>query len=56
MHVSYNFFFYEKKNDELIIMKPTYPMYNVLCKLHNVKFREWKFKKNLKLSIDDFKN
>tara|TARA_Y100001935_G_scaffold255639_1_gene270357 strand:+ start:8400 stop:9476 length:1077 start_codon:yes stop_codon:yes gene_type:complete len=44
-----------KKNDELIIMKPTYPMYNVLCKLHNVKFKEWKFNKNLKLSIKDLK-
>ena len=44
-----------QRGDELIIMKPTYPMYNVLCKLHNVKFREWKFKKDLKLSIEDLK-
>ena len=28
-------------------MKPTYPMYNVLCKLHNVKFKEWKLKQPL---------
>ncbi len=53
--MSHIIFSFMRKNDELIIMKPTYPMYNVLCKLHNVKFREWKFKKNLKLSIDDFK-
>ena len=45
MHVHIIFSFM-RKNDELIIMKPTYPMYNVLCKLHNVKFREWKFKKS----------
>ena len=45
MHVSYNFFLYEK-NDELIIMKPTYPMYNVLCKLHNVKFEIGNLKKS----------
>ena len=44
-----------KKNDEAIIMKPTYPMYDVLCKLHNVKFREWKFKNDLSLEIDDLK-
>ncbi len=44
-----------EKNDEAIIMKPTYPMYDVLCKLHNVKFREWKFKNNLNLEIDDLK-
>ena len=44
-----------KKNDEVIIMKPTYPMYDVLCKLHNVKFREWKFKNDFSLEIDDLK-
>ena len=43
--MSHIIFSFMRKNDELIIMKPTYPMYNVLCKLHNVKFREWKFKK-----------
>ena len=26
-----------KKNDEVIIMDPTYPMFEVWCKLHNVK-------------------
>ena len=44
-----------KKNDEAIIMKPTYPMYDVLCKLHNVKFKEWKFKNDLSLDINDLK-
>ena len=53
--MSHIIFSFMKKNDEAIIMKPTYPMYNVLCKLHNVKFKEWKFKKNLKLSIEDLK-
>ena len=48
-------FSFMKKKDELIIMKPTYPMYNVLCNLHNVKYKEWKFNKNLKLSIGDLK-
>ena len=53
--MSHIIFSFMKKNDELIIMKPTYPMYNVLCNLHNVKYKEWKFDKNLKLSIDDLK-
>ena len=26
------------KNDEAVIMNPTYPMYEVLLKLHNIKF------------------
>ena len=30
-------------------------MYDVLCKLHNVKLREWKFKNDLSLEIDDLK-
>ena len=32
-----------KKNEEVVIMDPTYPMYEVLCKLHGVKYRKWKF-------------
>ena len=27
-----------KKNEEVIFMDPTYPMYEVLCKLHGVNF------------------
>ena len=53
--MSHIIFSFMKKKDELIIMKPTYPMYNVLCNLHNVKYKEWKFNKNLKLSIGDLK-
>ena len=43
------------KNDEAIIMDPTYPMYEVLCKLHNVKYRLWKFNNNFRLDISDLK-
>ena len=28
-----------KKDEEVIVMDPTYPMYDVLCKLHNVKYK-----------------
>ena len=44
-----------KKNDEVIILDPTYPMYKVLCKLHNAKYKLWKFNKELKLNIEDLK-
>ena len=26
------------KNEEVIIMEPSYPMYEVLCKLNNIKY------------------
>ena len=44
-----------KDKDEVVIMEPTYPMYEVLCKLHGIKYRQWKFKKNLNLEINDLK-
>tara|TARA_Y100000816_G_scaffold266208_1_gene226596 strand:- start:2945 stop:4030 length:1086 start_codon:yes stop_codon:yes gene_type:complete len=46
---------FAKKNDEIVVMKPTYPMYDVLCKLHNVKLRHWKFKKDFTLELNDLK-
>ena len=44
-----------KKNEEVIFMDPTYPMYEVLCKLHGVNFKKWKFDANFKLDIKDLK-
>ena len=44
-----------KKDDEAIIMYPTYPMYEVLFKLHNVKYKLWKFTNNFELNISDLK-
>ena len=43
------------KKDEVILMYQTYPMYEVLCKLHNIKYKLWKFDKNFKLNIKDLK-
>ena len=37
-----------KRNDEAIIMSPSYPMYDVLLKLHNVNYKLLRFTKNFK--------
>lgn len=42
-----------KENDEAIVMSPTYPMYEVLLKLNNIKYKLWKFDDNFKLNIKD---
>jgi histidinol-phosphate aminotransferase len=44
-----------KKNEEVVILDPTYPMYEVLCDLHGVKYKKWKFNKSLSLEIYDLK-
>ena len=44
-----------KKNEEVILMDPTYPMYDVWCKLHGVKYKKWKFNKDYKLDTRDLK-
>ena len=44
-----------KKSEEVIILNETYPMYRILCKLNNIKFNQWNFNKNFKLSIKDLK-
>jgi histidinol-phosphate aminotransferase len=44
-----------KKNEEVVILDPTYPMYEVLCSLHGVKYKKWKFNKSLSLEINDLK-
>ena len=44
-----------KKDDEVILMHPTYPMYEVICKLHNVKYKLWKFNKKFELDMNDLK-
>ena len=44
-----------KKNEEVIIMEPSYPMYEVLLKLNNIKTKKWRFNNNLKLEISDLK-
>ena len=32
-------------------MDPSYPMYEVLCKLNNIKYKKWKFKDDFKLYL-----
>ncbi len=44
-----------KKNDEIVIMKETYPMYKIICKLHNIKIQTWNFDKNFNLPITELK-
>ena len=44
-----------KKNEEVVLMNPTYPMYEVLCKLHNIKFKLWNFNKKLELNLSNLK-
>ena len=44
-----------KQKDEIIIMNETYPMYKIISKLHNVKYKTWNFNKNLQLSFKDLK-
>ena len=44
-----------KKNEEVVIMDPTYPMYEVLCKLNQVKIKKWKFNKEWLLEFNDLK-
>ena len=44
-----------KKNEEVIFFNQTYPMYEVLCKLHNVKFRLWKFNNKFQLDIGELR-
>ncbi len=44
-----------QKQEEAIIMNPTYPMYDVLLKLHNVKYKLWKFNKKFELHLSDLK-
>ena len=38
MHATNNVFCI-KQNEEVILMDPSYPMYEVLCKLNNIKFK-----------------
>ncbi len=45
-----------KKNDEVVIMNETYPMYKILCNLNNIKFKTWDFNNNLKLNIQNLKS
>ena len=40
-----------KKNEEVVIMDPTYPMYEVLCKLNQVKIKKWKFNEEWLLEL-----
>lgn len=44
-----------KKSEEVIILNETYPMYKILCKLNNIKYKFWNFNKDFKLSIDELK-
>tara|TARA_B100001057_G_scaffold467045_1_gene524773 strand:- start:188 stop:1258 length:1071 start_codon:yes stop_codon:yes gene_type:complete len=44
-----------KKNEEVVIMDPTYPMYEVLCNLNEVKIKKWKFNRDLTLEFSDLK-
>ena len=51
-HVIFSFL---NKNDEAIIMHPSYPMYDVLLKLHNIKYKLWKFSNKFDLKLSDLK-
>ena len=51
-HVIFSFL---NKNDEAIIMHPSYPMYDVLLKLHNIKYKLWKFSNKFDLRLSDLK-
>ena len=53
--ISHILFSVVRKGEEAVFMHPTYPMYEVLCKLHNIKFKLWKFDKNLGLNLNDFR-
>ena len=53
--ISHILFSIVKKNDEVIFFDQTYPMYEVLCKLHNVKFKHWRFNKKFQLDIKELK-
>jgi histidinol-phosphate aminotransferase len=53
--MSHIIFSFLKKGDEAIVMHPSYPMYNVLLKLHNIKYKSWKFTKDFDLKIEDLK-
>ena len=46
-------FSYTKKNDEVIILDETYPMYKILCQLRDVNYKTWSFRKNLELNLND---
>jgi histidinol-phosphate/aromatic aminotransferase/cobyric acid decarboxylase-like protein len=48
-------FSYTKKNDEVIILDETYPMYKIFCQLRDVNYKTWSFKKNLELDLNDLK-
>ena len=43
-----------KKNEEVVIMDPI-SMYEVLCKLNEVKIKKWKFNNDLSLEFSDLK-
>ncbi len=51
--ISHIIFSLVKKNEEVIILNQTYPMYEVICKLNNVKYKSWNFKNNLKLDLNE---
>jgi len=53
--ISHIMFSILNKRDEAIIIHPTYPMYEVISKLHDVKYKFWKFNKKFKLDINDLK-
>lgn len=43
------------KDDEVITLNPTYPMYEIIFKLNNVKYKTWNFDKNFKLNLNSLK-
>ena len=53
--ISHILFSIVKSKEEVIILNQTYPMYDVLCKLHNIKYKEWKFTENFDLKFEDLK-
>lgn len=53
--ISHIIFSLTKKNDEIIIMNETYPMYKIICKLHDVKIKTWNFNKKFDLPLSELK-
>tara|TARA_B100000767_G_C19742867_1_gene527038 strand:- start:70 stop:1137 length:1068 start_codon:yes stop_codon:yes gene_type:complete len=51
--ISHILFSTVKEKDEVIFFDQTYPMYEVLCKLHNVNVKLWKFDSEFQLSLKE---
>ena len=53
--ISHLIFSLVNKNEEVIFMSETYPMYDVWCKLHGIKYKRWNFENNFKLDFKELR-